>query len=106
MEISIRENERNWEPATYNPKLERCVLLEHELGGTSGLLKLPKGEKFEKHIHPGGEEVVVLEGSLRLGKEVYNKGDFIYAPVDSVHDGEAYEDTIIFFSVRKPSVWV
>jgi len=106
MERSVRKNDRRWEPASYNPNLKRCVLSEHELGGTSGLLKLPKGEKFPAHNHPGGEEVVVLKGELRLGQEIYQVGDYIYAPINSVHDGEAIEDTIIFFSVRKPTVWI
>ena len=42
------------------------------------LLKFEPGSSYPMHNHPGGEEIYVLEGEARLGKDHLRAGDYLY----------------------------
>jgi len=46
-------------------------------GASSILLRFEAGAKFPAHNHPGGEEVYVLEGDIRLGRDALEAGDYL-----------------------------
>lgn len=39
----------------------------------------------QPHNHPGGEEIYVLEGDIRLGKDQLQAGDYLYTAPDNKH---------------------
>jgi anti-sigma factor ChrR (cupin superfamily) len=49
------------------------------------LLKFEPGASYPGHIHPGGEEIFVLEGDLRLGKDHLYAGDYLYTAPYNIH---------------------
>jgi quercetin dioxygenase-like cupin family protein len=49
------------------------------------LLKFEPGATYPPHNHPGGEEIYVLEGDIRLGKERLQAGDYLYTAPDNGH---------------------
>ena len=49
------------------------------------LLKFEAGSSYPAHNHPGGEEIFVLEGDLRLGKDHLHQGDYLYTAPDNKH---------------------
>jgi quercetin dioxygenase-like cupin family protein len=49
------------------------------------LLKFETGARYPAHNHPGGEEVFVVEGDVRLGKDRLSAGDYLYTPPDGEH---------------------
>ncbi len=51
----------------------------------SFLLRFDAGASYPNHNHPGGEEVFVLEGSVRFGKIQLEKGDYLYTPPNETH---------------------
>jgi len=49
------------------------------------LLRFEPGATYPAHNHPGGEEIFVLEGDIRLGKDHLQAGDYIYTAPNNVH---------------------
>jgi quercetin dioxygenase-like cupin family protein len=49
------------------------------------LLKFDPGATYPSHVHPGGEEIFVLEGDIRLGKDRLFAGDYLYTAPNNVH---------------------
>lgn len=49
------------------------------------LLKFDAGATYPLHNHPEGEEVFVLEGDIKLGKDELFAGDFLYTAVNNMH---------------------
>ncbi len=49
------------------------------------LMKLVPGTRLERHAHPGGEELWVLEGVLEDDDGVYRKGTWLRNPPGSAH---------------------
>jgi quercetin dioxygenase-like cupin family protein len=49
------------------------------------LLKFDPGARYPAHIHPGGEEIFVLEGDIHLGKDQLSAGDYLYTAPNNIH---------------------
>jgi quercetin dioxygenase-like cupin family protein len=49
------------------------------------LLKFEPGATYPAHNHPGGEEVFVIEGDVKLGKDRLSAGDYLYTPPQGKH---------------------
>ncbi|MBI1760574.1 MAG: cupin domain-containing protein [Acidobacteria bacterium] len=62
------------------------LLFDHETQrAPTILLKFEAGATYPAHNHPGGEEVFVLEGDLKLGKDHLHAGDYLYTVPNGVH---------------------
>jgi quercetin dioxygenase-like cupin family protein len=62
------------------------LLFDHETQrAPTILLKFEAGATYPPHNHPGGEEVFVLEGDLKLGKDHLYAGDYLYTPPNRKH---------------------
>jgi quercetin dioxygenase-like cupin family protein len=48
-------------------------------------LKFEPGATYPAHNHPGGEEVFVIEGDVKLGKDRLSAGDYLYTPPQGKH---------------------
>jgi len=59
------------------------------------LVKWPAKEKFIKHSHFGGEEILVLSGEFRDEYGQYPKGSWLRSPHLSIHTPYVEEETII-----------
>lgn len=85
----VRSRERDWQPL-HEPGVSRVavkVLRFDEASGRAStiLLKFEPGASYPAHVHPGGEEILVLEGDLRLGPVYLRTGDYLYTPPLDVH---------------------
>ena len=49
------------------------------------LLQFDAGATYPAHNHPGGEEIFVLEGDLKLGKDHLHAGDYLYTASNGKH---------------------
>jgi quercetin dioxygenase-like cupin family protein len=76
----------------------------HVVGEAAGtaFLRFAPGAKSATHLHPGGEELYVISGRIRIGDHVLQPGDFLYTPPGGFHDAEAEDDTIVLISVPEP----
>ncbi|MDE3137322.1 MAG: cupin domain-containing protein [Acidobacteriota bacterium] len=81
----LRSIERLWLPSGF-PGVEMCHLHGGEQGGGSVLMRFAAGASFPAHEHPGGEEMLVLEGCVRLGDAVLEQGDYQWTGPGEIHD--------------------
>jgi quercetin dioxygenase-like cupin family protein len=49
------------------------------------LLKFEAGATYPLHNHPGGEELFVLEGDIKLGKDELKAGDYLFTAINHQH---------------------
>lgn len=49
------------------------------------LLKFEAGATYPAHNHPGGEEIFVIEGDIKLGKDHLYTGDYLYTVPQGKH---------------------
>lgn len=49
------------------------------------LLKFEAGATYPLHNHPAGEEIFVLEGDIKLGKEELFAGDYLFTAINNKH---------------------
>jgi len=66
------------------PGLSVLPLYEHE-GVSTALVRWAPDTRFNKHTHPGGEEILVLEGLFRDEDGEYPAGTWLRNPRWSRH---------------------
>lgn len=52
---------------------------------TTILLKFEAGADYPLHNHPAGEEIFVLEGDIKLGKDELFAGDYLFTAAGNKH---------------------
>lgn len=55
------------------------------------------GLTYPAHRHAGPEEILMLEGELRIGETLYGPGDYIRSDADSVHPSAESVTACLFF---------
>lgn len=63
------------------------------------LLKFEAGAAYPAHNHPGGEEVFVIEGDIKLGKDHLHTGDYLYTPPGGKHAVWSENGCIVLLNV-------
>ena len=96
--IRISSADRKWAALPYGTGVSLSPLLPNGRGGGSALLRFEAGSKFPSHDHPGGEEVYVVEGSLRIGAQNLQAGDYLWTPPGGVHDAESEQGCLLFLT--------
>ena len=94
----VNAADRQWGALPYGNGVSLSPLLPNGRGGGSALLRFDPKSKFPAHNHPGGEEVYVIEGSLRIGSHTLRAGDYLWTPPGGVHDAESEEGCVIFLT--------
>jgi quercetin dioxygenase-like cupin family protein len=92
--------EREWAATPYTG-IERALFRNNDEGGRSSMVRLAHGARFPRHAHHGSEEVVVIEGSVRIGDVALRAGDYLFTPPGEEHDVVALTDAVIFVSSQK-----
>lgn len=70
------------------------------------LLKFEKGVSYPYHIHPAGEEILVLEGSCDIHKETLTKGDYLYTPPTGKHSVSTKTGCVLFLSIPEEVILI
>jgi quercetin dioxygenase-like cupin family protein len=60
------------------------------------LLKFEAGATYPAHNHPGGEEIFVIEGDIKLGKEHLYAGDYLYTAPNNIHAVRSVNGCVVF----------
>jgi len=60
------------------------------------LLKFEAGASYPLHSHPAGEEIFVLEGDIRLGKDELRAGDYLFTAAGNKHRVSTKNGCIVF----------
>jgi anti-sigma factor ChrR (cupin superfamily) len=82
--VSIRTDTAAWHPGLVEGL---SVLPLHSFGVEhTALVRWAPGTRFQPHVHPGGEEIFVLEGTLEDEDGVYPTGAWLRNPPYSRHE--------------------
>jgi quercetin dioxygenase-like cupin family protein len=63
------------------------------------LLKFAAGATYPAHNHPGGEEIFVIEGDIKLGKDHLYTGDYLYTAANGKHAVRSENGCIVLVNV-------
>ena len=104
-DLEVDSNKLEWTPTRW-PGISSKSLRRDEEAGSRSLLKFEANSYMGRHMHPAGEEVLVLEGRVRVEDSWYEAGYYLYSPPGSMDD--AYSDTgaLLFVALPKPAVHV
>jgi anti-sigma factor ChrR (cupin superfamily) len=92
--VRLDTNTGSWVPGIADGL---SVLPLHRYGGESvALVRWAAGTRFERHVHPGGEEILVLEGVFEDEHGRYPEGTWIRNPAGSVHEPFSSEGCTIY----------
>jgi quercetin dioxygenase-like cupin family protein len=94
----------SWQPIADG--VDRGELRATRHGAGAALLRFRRGSRVGDHIHPGGEELFLFTGRLRVGQWTLLAGDYLYTPSGGINDAEALEDSIVFQSQPEPMRFV
>ena len=94
----VNAMDRKWLALPQGKGVSLAPLLPNGKGGGSALLRFEPGSRFPSHDHPGGEEVYVIEGSLRIGGHMLQAGDYLWTPPGGIHDAESERGCVIFLT--------
>lgn len=71
-------------------------------GETTMLMSLDAGATFPAHDHPGGEQLYVLDGDARVGRDYLQLGDYLYTPPNVSHDVQSEKGCVLLIIASKP----
>jgi anti-sigma factor ChrR (cupin superfamily) len=91
-----------WRESPYPGVLWKKVFYDAETGSSAVVLRFEPGASYGTHRHPGGEEYVVLDGSLEDGGTTYGAGTWVLHPPGSVHRPSSAEGCVLFVRLPRP----
>ena len=91
-----------WRETPYPGVRWKKLYYDGATGQSAVLLKFEPGAAYGAHLHPEGEEYLVLEGSLEDGGETWGAGSYVHHPPGSVHRPSSREGCTLFVRLPKP----
>lgn len=65
------------------------------------LLKFDAGATYPLHDHPGGEEIFVLSGDIKLGKDELYAGDYLFTAIGGKHRVSTKNGCVVLLKAPK-----
>lgn len=102
----------NWEPLIENGIIYEGIAVKSlHFDKTTNrskaiLLKFEKGASYPYHIHPAGEEILVLEGSCEIHHETLTQGDYLYTPPHGKHSVTTKTGCMLFLSIPEEVILI
>jgi quercetin dioxygenase-like cupin family protein len=101
----VRSNQTEWKPLAepgVSGVFVKVLRFDRETRrAPTILLKFDAGATYPAHNHPGGEEIFVLEGDLKVGKDHLYAGDYLYTPPDGIHAVWSENGCVVLVCVPK-----
>ena len=99
----VRVNELEWRPLAepgVTGVFVKVLRFDEEQGrAPTILLKFAPGARYPAHNHPGGEEVLVLEGEVQFGGDRLRTGDYLHTAPNRKHAVYSERGCVVFVSV-------
>ncbi len=100
--MTVRTGAKQWRPMSDAGNHVKILRIDDATGQQVVLIRMEPGARYPVHVHPGGEDVFVLEGSVHLGAETLHAGDYLYTEPGGVHAAWTDEGCTMYVSVGKP----
>jgi quercetin dioxygenase-like cupin family protein len=101
----IRSNEIEWQPldedSVRGVYIKSLMFDEEAKRSPTIMLKFEANATYPLHNHPGGEEIFVLEGDIKLGKDELKTGDYLYTAVDNKHRVSTKNGCVVLLKAPK-----
>ncbi|RFU45442.1 cupin domain-containing protein [Paraburkholderia sp. DHOC27] len=99
---NVAPHEYQW-VASPQSGVERVMLdrVGAEKARSTSIVRYAPDSSFPRHVHPGGEEILVLAGTLSEGDEHYPAGWYLRNPPYSSHQPSSREGAIIFVKLQQ-----
>jgi len=98
----VDSNALPWRPTAYPGVEWKKLRFDPASGESSVLLRFQPGARYGRHRHPGGEQYLVLEGSLEDGGRTWGAGSFVRRAPGSAHGPSLAAGCLLFISLRAP----
>ncbi|MGB5136600.1 MAG: cupin domain-containing protein [Prochlorococcaceae cyanobacterium] len=72
-----------------------------EVARATSIVRYAPGSRFERHVHGGGEEILVLEGTFSDERGDYPAGTYLRNPVGSSHAPYSREGCTLLVKLRQ-----
>ena len=100
----VKTDELAWRAVGVPGVFSKLLRDDKETGARSVLLRFEPGARFPAHDHPGGEEILILEGDLHVARDHLRAGDYLYTPPGGVHAAWSEAGCLAFVTLPKPVV--
>jgi len=102
---TVARDQYRWLPSP-QPGVERVMLdrVGAEQARATSIVRYAPGSSFPHHVHPGGEEILVLRGTFSEGGAHYPAGWYLRNPPGSSHQPSSSEGATIFVKLQQMSV--
>lgn len=93
----MRPADARWQPSPL-PGVERWMLdrVGSEVARATSLVRYAPGSRFERHVHGGGEEILVLDGVFSDHNGDHAAGVYLRNPPGSAHEPRSREGCLLF----------
>jgi anti-sigma factor ChrR (cupin superfamily) len=91
-----------WRPTPYAGVSWKKLRHDAASGDSAVLLRFLPGARYGRHRHPGGEQYLVLEGSLDDGGRRWGKGAYVHHGPGSVHAPASAEGCVVYVTLPAP----
>jgi quercetin dioxygenase-like cupin family protein len=68
------------------------LLRAHDEGGATVMVRMRAGTSGKPHVHPAGEELLVIGGTVIIAGTTLSAGDYLYTPPNAEHSASAITD--------------
>ena len=97
--IRLRQlSEVSWQPAG-DEGVYFAGLHQTGPGAGTAFFRWEEGARSTRHNHPGGEELFMVQGRLRVGDHTLEEGDYLYTPPGGVHDAMAVTEAVALITL-------
>jgi anti-sigma factor ChrR (cupin superfamily) len=100
--LFVDTDQLDWRETPYAGVRWKKLAFDRQTGRSAVILRFEPGAVYGAHRHPGGEEYLVLDGSLEDGGRSYGKGTYVYHPPGSTHKPASAEGCLLFVSLPAP----
>ena len=100
--VVVRTSEIPWHPSPSTTVVRKSLYREGgEMGPVTSIVRYAMDSQFPAHTHPGGEEILVLEGVFSDEHGDYPAGTYLLNPVGSRHAPFSKQGCVLFVHLRQ-----
>ena len=94
--LALQTHDLPWEPSPVAGVERRLLVRDEALGLATSLVRYAPGASYPAHTHPGGEEILVLEGTFADERGLYPAGTYLRNPPGSQHHPYSPDGCVLF----------